>query len=204
MRWSAMGEQWMELFRREGLSFRRRRRPFERAAFRHALIMVIEAVAALVVAFLLVYGWGMTASVVGNSMEPTLSDGETIFINRLLYHIAAPKSGDVIVFMPNGNEKSPYYVKRIVAVPGDTVQIRDGVIYVNDVMFDEQDTEAVADAGLAEEELVIGEDEYFVMGDNRNSSEDSRYANFGNVQEDEIIGKAWFYYTAINDLGRVK
>ncbi len=194
----------MAFLRNQGLSFRRERRRIRRGILHHTVIFVLEGAAAVALAFVLVYGWGMRVSVAGNSMETTLTDGETILINRVAYRFTNPKSGDVIVFRPNGNEKSPYYIKRVVAAPGDTVQIRDGVIYVNDVMFDEMDTEAVADAGLAENKLTMGEDEYFVIGDNRNNSEDSRYANFGNVKKEYVIGKAWFYYNAINDLGRIK
>ncbi|MCD8299960.1 MAG: signal peptidase I, partial [Clostridiales bacterium] len=84
------------------------------------------------------------------------------------------------------------------------VQITDGVLYVNGEMFDEQDTEAIENAGLAEDPITMGDDEYFVIGDNRNNSEDSRYANFGNVKEEYIAGKAWFYYGAINKLGRIR
>ncbi|MCC8141763.1 MAG: signal peptidase I [Lachnospiraceae bacterium] len=194
----------MALFSRNELSFRHHRRRIRLGAMRQVLIIIIEIAAALVLAFLLVYGLGLRVNVSGNSMETTLSDGESVFVNRLAYRVGSPKSGDVVVFMPNGNEKSPYYIKRVVAAPGDSVQIKDGVIYVNDVMFDDKDTEAVADAGLAEEKLTMGDDEYFVIGDNRNSSEDSRYTSFGNVKKEYIIGKAWFHYDAINDLGRVK
>ena len=103
------------------------------------------------------------------------------------------KANDIIVFLPNGNEKSHYYVKRVVAVPGDTVLIKDGALYVNDKLFDEEvEVASMEDAGLAAEEITLGADEFFVLGDNRNNSEDSRYANIGNIKKEHIIGKAWF------------
>ncbi len=173
-------------------------------AIRRGVLIAVEVVAALALAFVLVYGWGMRVSVPDASMENTLTEGETVLVNRFAYRFTNPKSGDVVVFWPNGNVKNPYYVKRVVAAPGDTVQIKDGVIYVNDVMFDEKDTEGVTYAGLADVKLTMGEDEYFVIGDNRNDSEDSRYASFGNLKKEYIVGKAWFRYNAINDLGRVK
>ncbi len=194
----------MPIFRKQGLSFRHQRRQVRLVAIRRIVILVAECAAALALAFFLVYGWGMRINVVGTSMDGTLTEGEAVLVNRIIYRFSTPKSGDVVVFLPDGNEKSPYYVQRIVAAPGDTVQIRDGVIYVNDVMFDEVDTEAVAEAGLAEEELTMEDGEYFVIGDNRNDSVDSRYASFGNLKDEYIIGKAWFRYNAINDLGRIK
>ena len=107
-----------------------------------------------------------------------------------------------MVFLPNGNEKSHYYVKRVIAVPGDKVQIKDGAVYVNGELFDEKaETAAILDAQLAAEEIELGEDEYFVLGDNRNNSEDSRYANIGNVKKEYIIGKAWFIVSPFQDFG---
>ena len=122
----------------------------------------------------------------------------TVFI----YKVTNPKQNDIIVFLPNGNEKSHYYVKRVVAVPGDTVLIQDGALYVNGELFDEEiEVASMEDAGLAAEEITLGEDEYFVLGDNRNNSEDSRYANIGNIKKEYIIGKAWFRVAPWGDIG---
>ena len=189
---------------RRGLSFRRKRRKMTVTGAKHWAFFVFQILVVLGLSFLVVYSLGMRVTVMGSSMEDTLEDGDTVFVNRVAYVLSEPQAGDVVVFLLNGNEKDHYYVKRIVAVPGDTVQIVDGVLYVNGEMYDEEDTEAIKTAGLAEEEITLGEDEYFVLGDNRNSSEDSRYTSIGNVSSEDIAGKAWFYYGSLNDLGRVK
>ena len=108
----------------------------------------------------------------------------------------------MIAFLPNGNEKSHYYVRRVIACPGDTIQIKEGVVYVNGEAYQEKITVAsIEDAGVASEEIKLGNDEYFVLGDNRNNSEDSRLANIGNVKKSYIIGKAWFYFKSIGNMG---
>ena len=173
-------------------------------AARSTALFIAEIIITLFIAFVIVYCVGMKVTVVGNSMESTLSDGESVLVNRFTYNLTDPKAGDVIVFRPNGNEESYYYIKRVVAVPGDTVQIRDGVLYVNGEMFDEENTEAIKNAGVAEEEITVGDDEFFVLGDNRNSSEDSRYANIGNIDKENIVGKVWFHIDSIRDMGRVR
>ncbi|MCD8300434.1 MAG: signal peptidase I, partial [Clostridiales bacterium] len=133
----------MSLFRKQGLSFRRERRKKQLNLVQKILIYAVEVFAALAVAFVLVYSLGMTVTVSGVSMEDTLESGDVVLVNRIIYSISSPRSGDVVVFKPNGNDKSQYYIKRVVAVPGDTVQITDRVLYVNGEMFDEQDTEAI-------------------------------------------------------------
>jgi len=155
-------------------------------------------------AFVLVYCAGMRVTMVGNSMESTVSDGSQILVNRFIYNVKSPKSGDVIVFLPNGNEKSHYYVKRVIGVPGDKVQIKSGLLYVNGELYDTEDTDTIKNAGVAEEEITVGEDEYFVLGDNRNSSEDSRYANIGNIKKEYIKGKAWFVVRPFKKMGRIR
>ena len=158
---------------------------------REGFSWVFGILTAIFIAIVLNVFLGMTTSVVGVSMEPTLYNGQKIFINSFLYLISSPKRGDVVVFLPNGNENAHYYVKRLVAVPGDNVVIRDGILYVNG----EESrwvTEKLADAGIAVNELLLENGEFFCIGDNPGSSEDSRSANIGPVKETEIIGKVWF------------
>ena len=126
-------------------------------------------------------------------------------INRFIYLLSDPKPGDIVVFLPNGNEKSHYYVKRVIGIPGDTVQIKEGEVYVNGELFEDEDEFApILDAELAAEPVKLEEDEYFVLGDNRNNSEDSRYANIGNVKKEYIIGKAWFIISPYDSMGFIK
>lgn len=163
---------------------------------------VIEIVITLVLAFTFVYFIGLRTSAVGQSMAETINGGDQILINRFIYKVTDPKPNDIIVFLPNGNEKSHLYIKRVIAVPGDTVLIQNGVIYVNGELFEEEiEVAAIEEPGLAAEEIVLGDDEYFVLGDNRNNSEDSRYANIGNVKKEHIIGKAWFRVLPWGDFG---
>lgn len=148
---------------------------------------------AVVLAILLVMAFGMQTKVIGDSMEPTLYNGQTVLVNRAFIKIFSPKTGDIVVFLPNGNVNSHYYIKRIVACPGDTVQITDGVLYVNGVAEDENEMyDKMEDSGIAGNEIKLASGEYFVLGDNRNSSEDSRSANIGVVKQSMMIGQVWF------------
>ena len=145
-------------------------------------------------AFGVVFSIGMRTSVIGVSMEPGLYNGQEILINHLIYKFINPKRGDVVVFLPNGNQNTHYYVKRVVGLPGETIQIRDERLYVNGVLAEEDESyDKMADAGIAENEITLGIDEYFVLGDNRNNSEDSRSGNIGPIKRDDITGKAWFH-----------
>lgn len=187
-----------------GLSFKRQRRKVEMTTMRSVALFVAQIIIVVAIAFVLVFCFGLKATVIGGSMSGTLEDGDKILVNRFVYALKAPKANDVVVFYPNGNEKTHYYVKRVIAVPGDTVKIEDGVVYVNGEAFDEADTEIIEYAGMAEETITVAEDEFFVLGDNRNSSEDSRYANIGNIKREHIEGKAWFRTGPGGPRGRIK
>lgn len=188
--------------RRSGLNFSRHKKKVNMAIVKEVCVWTAEIAITLLLAFTFVYFIGLRTSVVGQSMAETLHGGDEILVNRFVYKVTNPKPNDIIVFLPNGNEKSHYYVKRVIAVPGDTVLIKDGAIYVNGELFEEEiDTASIEDAGLASEEITLATDEFFVLGDNRNNSEDSRYANIGNIKKEYIIGKAWFRIAPWGDIG---
>lgn len=188
--------------RRGGLNFARRKKKVNVEVVREVSIWAVEIAITLLLAFSFVYFIGLRTSVVGQSMAETLNGGDEILVNRFIYKVTNPEPNDIIVFLPNGNEKSHYYVKRVVAVPGDTVLIEDGVLYVNGVEFEEEfEMPSIEEAGLASEEITLAADEFFVLGDNRNNSEDSRYANIGSIKKEHIIGKAWFRVAPWGDMG---
>ena len=128
----------------------------------------------------------------GNSMEPVLEDGNMVLINRLSYRKDDPERFDVIVFNISGKEHDYYGIRRVIGLPGEKVQIKDGYVYINDELLTEENAvEPMQVYGLAENPIYLDDDEFFVLGDNRNDSLDSRYTGMGNVPRESIIGKAW-------------
>lgn len=130
-------------------------------------------------------------AVAGVSMEPTLMEGQVVIVNKIEYYLKSPKRNDVIVYKQSNREHSYYEIKRVIGLPGEKVKIKNGIIYINDEALKEKvKTETIENAGLAEEGIKLDDNEYFVLGDNRNDSEDSRFASVGNVLKNEILGKA--------------
>ena len=165
----------------------------------------IEITAVCILAFVLVFYFGQRVSIAGDSMRPELKNGDVVLVNRLIYNAVMPKRGDVIAFKPNGTENAHYYIKRIVGLPGETVQIKDGSVYINGK---EQKSDIFAPEiekpGVAAEEITLGENEYFVLGDQPSGSNDSRMAEIGNVKRSEIYGEVWFNTSVGSEFGFVK
>ena len=177
--------------RHRGLSFYKKKKKISSAFVREVINWIFGILAAIFIAVVLNYFFGMTSGVVGVSMEPTLYNGQKVYVNRFLYILSSPKVGDVVVFLPNGNENSHYYAKRVIAVPGDHLVVKEGIMYVNGIQSPWV-TEKLVDAGIAENEFTLEIGEYFCIGDNPGNSEDSRSANVGPVEETDIVGKVWF------------
>lgn len=190
--------------RAAGLHFYIRKKPLNSRLIGEIFSWILGIIIAVALAVGLNYWLGMTTHVVGVSMEPTLVNGQQIFVNRLSFLLSEPDPGDVVLFLPNGNKNAHYYVKRVVAVPGDKVLIREGILYVNGEPSDLISMH-IADPGIADSELVLRKDEYFCIGDSPSGSEDSRSANIGMVSKEDMIGRVWFRLgTEENDGGFVK
>ncbi len=161
----------------------------------------------LVCLFAFVYVWffGQKVSTVGDSMNPVLSNGDAVLVNRIVYNAMRPRRGDVVVFKPGGNKNSHYYIKRIIGLPGETVEIIENGIFIDGERIEEEyETSEISDVGIAAEKIELGENEYFVLGDDRENSVDSRSEDVGNVERKDIYGKAWFVVSPIKHIGFIK
>ena len=147
---------------------------------------------------------GQRTEVEGASMENTLHNGDNLIVDKLSYRFRDPERFDIIVF-PFQYQTNTYYIKRIIGLPGETVQIMDdGSIYINGEKLEENYGMEVIKPetiGRAAEPIELGDDEYFVMGDNRNNSSDSRTDMVGNIKRENIIGKAWLRIWPVSDFG---
>lgn len=155
--------------------------------------------------FLIVKFVGQRSDVIGLSMRPTLEDGDNLILNKIGYRLHDPERFDVIVFpFRDGSDKN--YIKRIIGLPGETIRIDyDGVIYINgNVLEENYGIEVIKDPYNAYEGVTLGEDEYFVLGDNRNHSEDSRFDEVGKVNRKEILGKAWLRVWPFSSFGIIE
>lgn len=154
------------------------------------LFVVILLLARLISCFLMQH-----TTVHGESMQPTLQDGDCLLMDKISYRFRDPKRFDIVVFSYRYKENT-YYIKRVIGLPGDTIKISKGVIYVNGkALVEHYGNDSIQEAGLAAGEIVLGDDEYFVLGDNRNSSIDSREPSVGNIKKANIVGRVWMCLT---------
>lgn len=159
-------------------------------------IVLIIALTWIVVTFV-----GRRTEVSGSSMETTLSDKDQLIVDKMTYRFRDPKRYDIVVF-PYQYQDNTYYIKRIIGLPGETVQILSGMVYIDGMRLDEHyGNEIMENPGIAEEPLTLGEDEYFVLGDNRNNSSDSRASDVGLIHRKDLIGRAWIRVWPLSQIG---
>ena len=176
-------------------------------AVRECVSFILYLIVIVVLTFLMIRYVGQRTRVDGSSMENTLTNGDNLIVDKISYRFHEPERFDIIVF-PFQYQTNTYYIKRIIGLPGETVQImEDGSIYINGEKMEESYGREVIQPetiGRAAEPIVLGEDEYFVMGDNRNNSSDSRTDIVGNIKREDIIGKAWLRIWPLSDFGVLK
>lgn len=187
------------------LYFRKKCRSLKTEKVKTAIEWGTEIIVVCILAWMLVSFFGQRVSNAGDSMSPVLKNGDVVLINRIVYDARKPKRGEIIAFRPNGNENAYYCIKRVVGLPGETVQIKDGKVYIDGkVQKKNVYTSDLDFAGIAEKKLTLGETEYFVLGDNSAGSDDSRLADIGNVKREDIGGKVWFVTNIGKNFGFVK
>jgi len=163
-------------------------------------IFKITVTCLLALAFVL--NFGQRISAVGNSMSPVLENGDIVLVNKLIYNASAPKRGDIIAFVPKGNHNTHYYIKRIVGLPGETLQVIENKLYINgEQQKEDYEVTKFGDLGILGEEVVLKDDEYFVLSDSRGNNDDSRNVDIGNVKREYIYGKPWFIVSPGNHVG---
>lgn len=181
------------------------KRKEEKGVFRELLGWIVYILIIIGLTYLIITYVGQRTRVSGHSMETTLSDGDNLIVDKLTYHFKDPKRYDIIVF-PFKYEENTYYIKRIIGLPGETVQVVNGYTYVNGELLESDiyGAEVMEDPGIAENPITLGEDEYFVLGDNRNHSSDSRDPSVGVLTRDDLIGKAWVRIYPFDKMGVIK
>ena len=164
-----------------------------------AYIAIIIGVTWLIITFV-----GQRTRVSGHSMEATLHDGDNLIVDKLSYRFRTPKRYEIIVF-PYRHKENTYYSKRIIGLPGERVQVKNGYVYIDGEKLEENyGLEVMESAGIAEEPITLGEDEYFVLGDNRNHSSDSRDPSVGVLHRNELIGRAWIRIWPFDSIGVIQ
>lgn len=176
----------------------------ERSIIRELLGWIVYILIIVGLTYLIVTFVGQRTRVSGSSMETTLSDGDNLIVDKISFRFRDPKRYEIIVF-PYQFEDNTFYIKRIIGLPGETVQVKDGKVYINGQQLDEHyGNEEMLEPGIAREPVTLGEDEYFVLGDNRNHSADSRQENVGVLHRKDLLGRAWIRIWPFSKFGVIK
>lgn len=174
----------------------------DNSLLRNIIHWIVDIIVVIALALFLVYGFLGQVMVSGHSMSPALNAEDMCLVNRLGYDLGNPKRFDVVVFerADTGQEN----IKRVIGLPGDRIQIMSGAVYVNGFRLEDERIGTVSLPGIAENPVELSEGEYFLLGDNADSSEDSRFANIGNVKREMIKGKIWFRLKPFRSIGFIK
>ena len=165
---------------------------------------IVDIIVIVCAAFLMINFFFDNTSITGHSMNNTLKNDDVMLVNKVAFKYRDPKRYDVIIFKPNIGNVSDYYTKRIIGLPGETVQIVDGKVYIDGkVLEDDVIDEVIYNAGNAAKPIKLGYNEYFVLGDNRNNSDDSRFSNVGFVKYEDIVGMPWFVVYPFSSFGTI-
>ena len=176
----------------------------EKSLTKEILGWVVYIVIVIILTYLVITFVGVRTKVEGRSMENTLHDGDNLIVDKISYRFRDPKRYEIIVF-PYKYQEDVYYIKRIIGLPGETVQVIDGYVYIDGEKLDEDyGKEVMETSGIAQEPIKLGEDEYFVLGDNRNHSADSRDASVGVLKREDLVGRAWVRIWPLDSIGVVK
>ena len=194
-------ENWRATWR-ENITIAEAKEKLEDKKVRGVLRLVFEIIVTLAFAALVGIAMFQSVTMQESSMEPTISVGDRYFMNRVIYRVSSPKRGDVIVFRTNASDDAALHIRRVIGLPGETVQIVDGQILINGETYKEgRDFPVISNPGMASSPVTLESGEYFVLGDNRNNSEDSRYGSIGKVNKKYITGKLWFKLFPVKSIG---
>ncbi len=160
--------------------------------YRKMLRFLIEIGITVILALLCAIAFEGSITVQESSMDPTIQAGDVVLVNRLAYRLGSVRRGDLIAYRNEDSKDTVYHIKRVIGLPGETVQIKDGLIMINgETYMESRELPNIIDAGIALTPVTLASNEYFVLGDNRNSSEDSRFADVGNIKKSSISGRVW-------------
>ncbi len=177
----------------------------ENEKLRRVLGWVFQIVVTLVFAAVVAIAMFQSVTMQESSMEPTISVGDRFFMDKVSYKLSSPQRGDIIVFKTNASDDAALHIRRVIGLPGETIQIADGRILIDGETYREgKDFPTISNPGLAENPVALESGEYFVLGDNRNNSEDSRYGDIGTVKKRYIVGKVWFTISPLSKIGFMK
>lgn len=171
----------------------------------HVGIWLLGLLIVIALGVFAVRGFGIKTVIIDQSMNPTLQNEDVVLLNKLSYKIGSPKRMDVVAVRIGASENSPTYVRRIIGLPGETVQIKDGKVYIDDTELELTfNDSAIENAGVAEKGETLGDNEYFVLCDDYNNNrDDSRLDSIGTIDSDQILGKVWLIRSPLSRLGLV-